>query len=179
MALGELQDKVPRMPDQATTGLIVAQPVLATTTVVVGTDPAKTVIKGTFVTPDQVVDGELVIDGGTITCVAVTCGSPAVATRITVTNSERNPCSSRGVQSCTALEAAIDHHSVHGTTCVVRSRPVGWCGDLGAARGRPTTSHSCCWYGSCRCTASCSAHARWHPAPGRGRWTRGPACESV
>jgi hypothetical protein len=96
-------------------------------------------LKGTFVTPDQVVDGELVIDGGTITCVAVTCESPTVATRLTVTNSERNPCSSRGVQSCTALEAAIDHHSAHGTTCVVRSRPVGWCGDLGAARGRPTT----------------------------------------
>jgi 5-methylthioadenosine/S-adenosylhomocysteine deaminase len=66
--------------------LVVAQPVLAATTVVVGTDPSKTVIKGMLVTPDQVIDGELIIEGDTITCVAVTCEAPAGATRITVTN---------------------------------------------------------------------------------------------
>ena len=48
----------------------------APTAMVVGADPTKIVLKGTLVTPDQVIDGELVIDGDTITCVAVTCESP-------------------------------------------------------------------------------------------------------
>jgi hypothetical protein len=47
----------------------------AATTVVVGADPTKIVLKGTLVIPDQVIDGELVIDGDTITCAAVTCES--------------------------------------------------------------------------------------------------------
>ena len=58
----------------------------AATTVVVGSDPSKTVIKGTLVTPDQVIDGELVIEGDTITCAAASCPDPPGATRITVTN---------------------------------------------------------------------------------------------
>jgi 5-methylthioadenosine/S-adenosylhomocysteine deaminase len=58
----------------------------AATTVVVGADPSKTVIKGTLVTPDQVIDGEVVIEGDTITCAASTCTAPDGATRITVTN---------------------------------------------------------------------------------------------
>jgi cytosine/adenosine deaminase-related metal-dependent hydrolase len=58
----------------------------AATTIVVGSDPSKTIIKGTLVTPDQVVDGELVIEGDTITCAAATCTAPDGATRITVTN---------------------------------------------------------------------------------------------
>src|SRR3989442_5915394 len=56
------------------------------TTVVVGTDLSKTVMKGTLVTPDQMIDGELVIEGDTITCVAVSCTAPTGATRVTVTN---------------------------------------------------------------------------------------------
>jgi 5-methylthioadenosine/S-adenosylhomocysteine deaminase len=66
--------------------LFLTGPTWAATTVVVGTDPTKVILKGTLVTPDQVIDGELVIDGDTITCVAVTCESPTGATRITVTN---------------------------------------------------------------------------------------------
>jgi hypothetical protein len=66
--------------------LVVAQPVLAATTVVVGTDPSRTVIKGMLVTPDQVIDGELIIEGDTITCVAVICEAPTGATRIAVTS---------------------------------------------------------------------------------------------
>src|SRR5256885_16789814 len=66
--------------------LVAAQPVLAATTVTVGTDPTKTVIQGTLVTPDQVSDGDLVIEGDAITCVATSCTAPTGATRITVTN---------------------------------------------------------------------------------------------
>ncbi len=65
--------------------LAFAHPAWAATTVVVGTDPSKTVIQGKLVTPEQVIDGDLVIEGDTITCVAVTCETPAGATRITVT----------------------------------------------------------------------------------------------
>jgi len=43
-------------------------------------------MKGKIVTPDQVIDGELVFEGDTITCVAVSCTDPPGATRITVTN---------------------------------------------------------------------------------------------
>ncbi|HSE65585.1 MAG TPA: amidohydrolase family protein [Gemmatimonadales bacterium] len=66
--------------------LCFTRPVGAATTVDVGTAPSKTLIKGTFVTPDQVIDGEMVVDGDTITCVAVSCAAPDGATRITVTN---------------------------------------------------------------------------------------------
>ena len=66
--------------------LLLTGPAWAATTVTVGADPTKTVIKGPLVTPDQVLDGELVIEGDTITCVAPSCTAPAGATRITVTN---------------------------------------------------------------------------------------------
>jgi 5-methylthioadenosine/S-adenosylhomocysteine deaminase len=66
--------------------LAVVSSAWAATTVVIGSDPSKTVIKGTLVTPDQVLDGELVIEGDTITCAAATCTAPDGATRITVTN---------------------------------------------------------------------------------------------
>jgi cytosine/adenosine deaminase-related metal-dependent hydrolase len=58
----------------------------AATTVTVGSDPSKTVIKGNLVTPDEVIDGELVIEGDRITCAATSCPQPDGATRITVTN---------------------------------------------------------------------------------------------
>ncbi len=63
-----------------------APPAWAATTVDVGTDPSKTLIKGTVVTPDQVLDGEVLIEGDTITCVGASCTVPNGATRITVTN---------------------------------------------------------------------------------------------
>ena len=66
--------------------VLFVQPMFAATTVVVGSDSTKAVISGILVTPDQTIDGELVIEGETITCVAVTCTAPAGATRITVTN---------------------------------------------------------------------------------------------
>jgi len=66
--------------------LLLTVPSWAATTVMVGADPTKIVLKGMLVTPDQVIDGELVIEGDTITCVAVSCTAPAGATRITVTN---------------------------------------------------------------------------------------------
>jgi 5-methylthioadenosine/S-adenosylhomocysteine deaminase len=58
----------------------------AQTTVQVGTDPAKFVLKGTIVNADGAVKGEMVIDGDTIACVAATCTEPPGATVITVTN---------------------------------------------------------------------------------------------
>src|SRR5437870_882808 len=63
----------------------------AATTVTVGSDPNQVIIKGSLVTPDQVVDGELVIEGDTLTCLAVSCTTPAGATRITVTNAFISP----------------------------------------------------------------------------------------
>ena len=66
--------------------MLLTGPAWAATTVTVGADPTKTLIKGPLVTPDQVLDGELVIEGDTITCVAPSCTAPAGATRITVTN---------------------------------------------------------------------------------------------
>jgi 5-methylthioadenosine/S-adenosylhomocysteine deaminase len=64
--------------------LAIPQAVYAQTSISVGTDPSKYVLKGTVVTPDQVLDGEVVIEGDTITCVAADCAGPAGATRITV-----------------------------------------------------------------------------------------------
>jgi 5-methylthioadenosine/S-adenosylhomocysteine deaminase len=66
--------------------LLLTGPSWAATTVTVGTDPTKFVIKGKIVTPDQVIDGELVIDGDQIACVAASCPDPPGATRVTVTN---------------------------------------------------------------------------------------------
>jgi hypothetical protein len=51
--------------------LLVATPSWAATTVTLGTDPTKFVMKGKIVTPDEVIDGELVIEGDQITCVTV------------------------------------------------------------------------------------------------------------
>jgi 5-methylthioadenosine/S-adenosylhomocysteine deaminase len=67
--------------------LFVAAPLaLAQTNVHSGTDSSKFVLKGTIVNADGVFDGELVIEGDTITCAAATCTEPAGATTITVSN---------------------------------------------------------------------------------------------
>jgi len=66
--------------------LLLAIPSWAAITVAVGTDPSKQILKGKIVTPDQVLDGEVVIEGETITCVAVDCDDPAGATVFTITN---------------------------------------------------------------------------------------------
>jgi cytosine/adenosine deaminase-related metal-dependent hydrolase len=55
-------------------------------TVQLGADRTKQVIRGTLVTPDTVLVGELVIESDTITCVAVDCPNPAGASVFTVTN---------------------------------------------------------------------------------------------
>jgi 5-methylthioadenosine/S-adenosylhomocysteine deaminase len=62
------------------------QAVLAATTVTVGSDPSKSVLQGRLVTPDAIIDGELVIDGETITCVAVDCPDPPGATRFVISD---------------------------------------------------------------------------------------------
>src|SRR5437773_3513453 len=66
--------------------LLLAIPSWAAMTVAVGTDPSKQILKGKIVTPDQILDGEVVIEGETITCVAVDCDDPAGATVFTITN---------------------------------------------------------------------------------------------
>ena len=48
--------------------LLLTVPSWAATTVTVGTDPTKFVMKGKIVTPDQVIDGELGIEADTIIC---------------------------------------------------------------------------------------------------------------
>jgi hypothetical protein len=63
-----------------------SNPSLADTTVTVGTDPSKYVLKGVLVTPDGLITGELVIEGDMITCVAATCTHPAGASVLSVTN---------------------------------------------------------------------------------------------
>jgi len=57
----------------------------AIVTVSVGADRTKQVIRGTLVTPDTVLVGEVVIDADTIACVAVNCTNPAGASVFTVT----------------------------------------------------------------------------------------------
>ena len=52
----------------------------AQTSVQTGTDPAKFVLKGTIVNADGALNGEMVIDGDTIACVAATCTEPPGAT---------------------------------------------------------------------------------------------------
>src|SRR5262249_62110634 len=66
--------------------LLLTGPSWAATTVTVGTDPTKFVLKGKIVTPDQVLDGELVIEGDTIICVVASCTDLSGATRVTITN---------------------------------------------------------------------------------------------
>ena len=61
---------------------LLATPSWAATTVTVGTDPTKFELKGKIVTPDQVIDGELVIEGDTITCVAASCPDLPGAARL-------------------------------------------------------------------------------------------------
>lgn len=63
-----------------------AHPVWSAATIVVGTDATNTVLWGTLITPGQRIDGGLVIEGDTITCVAVTCAQPSEATVVITTN---------------------------------------------------------------------------------------------
>ena len=62
------------------------QGVCAQTSVQVGTDPAKFVLKGMIVNAGGALNGEMVIEGDTIACVAATCTEPPGATLITVLN---------------------------------------------------------------------------------------------
>jgi 5-methylthioadenosine/S-adenosylhomocysteine deaminase len=66
--------------------LLLAGPATATVTVTVGTATNSYVLTGRIVTPDQVVDGRVVVVGDTITCVGETCVEPAGATLIRVSN---------------------------------------------------------------------------------------------
>jgi 5-methylthioadenosine/S-adenosylhomocysteine deaminase len=66
--------------------LLLAGPATATVTVTVGTATNSYVLSGQIVTPDQVVDGNVVVVGDTITCVGDTCTEPAGATLIRVSN---------------------------------------------------------------------------------------------
>lgn len=61
-------------------------PAFAAITVTVGTDPTKQVLKGTLVTPTNVMFGELVIEGEQVTCVAVDCVDPIGATVFVITD---------------------------------------------------------------------------------------------
>lgn len=70
----------------ATLVLLLAQPLQAATEVVAGADSSKQVLKGKLVTPEEVIEGEMVIEGSRITCVAVDCDDPVGATIFTVTN---------------------------------------------------------------------------------------------
>jgi hypothetical protein len=64
-----------------------ASPALATTTVLRGSDPTKQVLKGNIVTVDgSVLNGEVVVEGDSITCVAADCTDPAGASIYTVTD---------------------------------------------------------------------------------------------
>ena len=58
----------------------------AAITVAPGTDPNTFVLNGKIVTPDDIVDGKLVIKGTLIACVGVDCTVPAGATSVTVTD---------------------------------------------------------------------------------------------
>jgi hypothetical protein len=66
--------------------LLLGLPLTATagTTVTKGTDPTKQVLRGPIVTSDgNVLAGELVIEGDTITCVAADCPEPPGASVFT------------------------------------------------------------------------------------------------
>ena len=58
----------------------------AKTTIAVGADASKYVLKGTLVTPHQVFEGEVVIEQDTITCVEVDCVDPPGAWVFTITD---------------------------------------------------------------------------------------------
>jgi hypothetical protein len=75
-------------------------PLYAATTVTVGADASKHVLKGTLVTPDDIFDGKFVIEGDTITCVAVDCDDPAGATLFSITPAYIFPGFNRRSQSC-------------------------------------------------------------------------------
>jgi cytosine/adenosine deaminase-related metal-dependent hydrolase len=66
--------------------LITAIPAWSGTSVLLGTDPTKFVLKGKLAIPEQVVDGKLVIEGNTITCAGSACDDPPGATVLTVTD---------------------------------------------------------------------------------------------
>jgi hypothetical protein len=67
--------------------LSLPSPLAAATTVVKGTDATKQVLRGPIVTPNgAVLQGEVVIEGDTITCVAADCPDPAGATEFTVSD---------------------------------------------------------------------------------------------
>jgi 5-methylthioadenosine/S-adenosylhomocysteine deaminase len=56
----------------------------AETFVMAGSDPAKHVVRGPLVTPEAVLDRELVIEGDEITCVATACAHPSGASVLIV-----------------------------------------------------------------------------------------------
>lgn len=58
----------------------------AKTTIEVGADASKYVLKGTLVTPHQVFEGEVVVEQDTITCVEVDCVNPVGAWVFTITD---------------------------------------------------------------------------------------------
>ncbi len=66
--------------------VVTSSPCWGKTTVSPGTDPTKKVIRGTLVTPDQVLHGALVIEGDFITCVGSACVEPSGATVYIVTD---------------------------------------------------------------------------------------------
>jgi len=59
---------------------------VADTSVTVGTDRTKYVLRGILLTPDGLITGELVIENDTITCVAVTCTRPSGASVLSVSD---------------------------------------------------------------------------------------------
>ena len=69
-------------------GWLIAPAVInAQTSIQVGTNSTKFVLKGAIVRPDGLLQGKAVIEGDVLTCVAVACADPPGATQITVTNS--------------------------------------------------------------------------------------------
>jgi len=67
-------------------GLSLAMPAMATVTVTVGTATNTYVLSGLIVTPDEVVDGSVVVIGDTITCVGTACAEPAGANKVRISN---------------------------------------------------------------------------------------------
>jgi hypothetical protein len=67
-------------------GLSLAMPAMATVTVTVGSAMNTYVLTGRIVTPDEVVDGSVVVIGDTITCVGDACVEPAGATKVRISN---------------------------------------------------------------------------------------------
>jgi 5-methylthioadenosine/S-adenosylhomocysteine deaminase len=68
-------------------GWLIAPSVLqAQTSIQVGTDSTKFVLKGAILKSDGLAQGKAVIENDVLTCVAATCADPAGATQITITN---------------------------------------------------------------------------------------------